>query len=48
MTVPSKVLCVDDDPLTLRAVARALSVASELVVETADTPAEARARVLSG
>lgn len=48
VTSPSKVLCVDDDPLTLRLVARVLSTAPNLIVETADTPAEARKRILSG
>lgn len=48
MTLSSKILCVDDDPLVLRSVERALSGAAELTVETASSPAAARARLRSG
>ena len=48
MSVPTTVLCLDDDELVLRSLARALSVAPELVIESTTSLDEGRARVLSG
>ncbi|MCA9609193.1 MAG: diguanylate cyclase, partial [Myxococcales bacterium] len=48
MSVPTKVLCVDDDERVLRSVARVLATAPELTVETASDLDQARDRVLSG
>ncbi len=48
MSPPTTVLCLDDDELVLRSIARALSVAPELVVEATTSLDDARARVLSG
>ncbi|MBX3273973.1 MAG: diguanylate cyclase [Sandaracinaceae bacterium] len=48
MSVPAKVLCVDDEELVLRAVVRALSQAPDLVVEGTTSVADARARLESG
>ncbi len=48
MSVPIKVLCLDDDELVLRSIARALSVAPDLIVESTTSLGEAREKVLSG
>ena len=48
MLVPTKVLCVDDDPLSLRAVVRLLREATDLRVHTAASASEARQLLLSG
>ncbi len=45
---PTRVLCVDDDPVTLRTVARILRAAGGMHVDTVGDPSEARERVLSG
>ena len=49
MTLPQRVLCVDDDPVFLRSLARTLRAATggELTVDTA-SPDQARERLLSG
>ncbi|MCB9593100.1 MAG: diguanylate cyclase [Sandaracinaceae bacterium] len=48
VSVPTKVLCLDDDELVLAAIVRALRAAPDLVVDATYDLDEARERVLSG
>ena len=48
MSVATRVLCLDDDELVLRSIARALGVAPDLVVEATSDIEEARRRVVNG
>ncbi len=44
----AKILCVDDDPLALRSVERALRDAADLDIHTVASPLHARAQLLTG